>query len=178
MGQSYAFINGHIAPFYYVSPNQINIQIPYETELGTATLIVWSLDQQVHSDPYSFQVSPSAPGIFGSSNGGLVPSGSGARGKTLTMFITGAGQLMPPIATGTAPDPSTPVSQLPAPKLPVKLSIGGVQATIQFIGIPYGPVGVTQVNFQIPQTAPLGLQPVVITVGMAASAPANLTVTQ
>jgi uncharacterized protein (TIGR03437 family) len=179
MGHSYALVNGVYAPFYYVSPSQLNVQIPYETELGAAVLQVGSLDRHdVNLGGYTFQVAASAPGIFVSSNGDLVPSASGARGKTLTMFFTGAGQVTPTIATGAAPDASTPVSKLPAPKLPVKLTVGGVQASIQFIGIPYGLVGVTQVNFQIADSTPFGGQPVIITVGAAASPPANLTITQ
>ena len=44
--------------------------------------------------------------------------------------------------------------------------------------IPSGLVGVTQINFQIPQNVPMGPQPVVVTIGRIASAPATLTVTQ
>ena len=33
-----ATVNGEAAPLYYVSPGQFNIQIPYETAIGTATL--------------------------------------------------------------------------------------------------------------------------------------------
>jgi hypothetical protein len=46
-----------------------------------------------------------------------------------------------------------------------------------FVGIPYGLVGVTQINFVVPQTVPSGVQPVVVKVGTATSASANLTVT-
>jgi uncharacterized protein (TIGR03437 family) len=56
--------------------------------------------------------------------------------------------------------------------------VGGVPASIQFIGIPNGLVGVTQVNYTIPAGVSPGLQPVVVTVGAASSAPANVAVTQ
>jgi uncharacterized protein (TIGR03437 family) len=55
--------------------------------------------------------------------------------------------------------------------------VGGVQAAVPFYGIPSGFVGVTQINFTIPTTAPLGSQPVVVTVGTASSVPAYITVT-
>ena len=58
------------------------------------------------------------------------------------------------------------------------VSVGGVGASIQFAGIPTALVGVTQINLRIPTTAPLGTQPVVVTVGGIASAPATITVTQ
>jgi uncharacterized protein (TIGR03437 family) len=35
-----------------------------------------------------------------------------------------------------------------------------------------------QINLRVPSTAPLGTQPVIVTIGGIASAPANITVTQ
>jgi uncharacterized protein (TIGR03437 family) len=54
--------------------------------------------------------------------------------------------------------------------------IGGVPATIDFIGVPPGLAGVTQLNFTVPANAPLGPQPVELTVGSLQSPPANFTV--
>ena len=45
-----AWVNGATAPLYFVSPNQANIQIPYETPLGTTTLMV--------GNPYINSTSP------------------------------------------------------------------------------------------------------------------------
>jgi uncharacterized protein (TIGR03437 family) len=84
----------------------------------------------------------------------------------------------PSVATGAAPSAGTPLSQLPAPVLPVKVTVGGVTAPTTFVGIPSGLVGVTQINFEIRQNVPMGPQPVVVTIGGIASAPATLTVTQ
>jgi uncharacterized protein (TIGR03437 family) len=56
--------------------------------------------------------------------------------------------------------------------------VGGVPATIDFIGIPNWGVGVTQINFTVPAGVPLGPQPVVVTIGGVASPPVTLTVTQ
>jgi uncharacterized protein (TIGR03437 family) len=55
--------------------------------------------------------------------------------------------------------------------------MGGALATIDFIGIPPGLVGVTQINVQVPNGLPSGAQPVVVTVGGVASAPATITIT-
>jgi uncharacterized protein (TIGR03437 family) len=70
------------------------------------------------------------------------------------------------------------LAQLPKPRLAVTVTVGGAPADIPFIGIVNGMVGITQVNFTIPDSVPIGVQPVVVTVGTAASAPANITVTQ
>jgi uncharacterized protein (TIGR03437 family) len=96
----------------------------------------------------------------------------------VTLFMTGEGRVKPSLATGGTPSSRTPLTQLPKPQLPVTVTVGGVSADIPFIGIVSGLVGITQVNFTIPNSVPIGVQPVVVTVGTAASAPANLTVTQ
>ena len=168
-----ATINAVPAPLYYVSPSQVNLQIPYETTPGTAVLVV---NNGQTTASYSFQVASSAPGIFADQNGALVPFPSGHRGDTLILFITGEGLVTPALSTGASPSPSTSVANLPAPKLPASMTIGGAPATIEFIGIPSGLVGVTQINFQIPQTVPTGVQPVVVTIGGLSSPPVSLTV--
>jgi uncharacterized protein (TIGR03437 family) len=174
MGDVSATINGLAAPLYYVSPTTLDIQIPYEIPPGKATLIVTSLGQIA---AFSFTVSAAAPGIFMALDGSLVPSASGARGDTLSLYMTGQGAVSPPVATGDAPSADTPLSQLPAPTLPVSVTVGGIAAPLAFIGIPPGLVGVMLINFQIPPDAPLGRQAVVVTIGEVSSAPVTLTVT-
>jgi uncharacterized protein (TIGR03437 family) len=169
-------VNGVFAPLLYVSPGQMNIQIPYETGAGTAVLGV-NNNGQIAS--YSFQVAPSGPGIFNGvyENNNSVPIDSGQRGGTLILYITGDGDAYPAATTGAPPPANTPVANLPAPRLPVSVTVGGVPAAIQFIGIPTWSVGVTQINFMVPPAAPLGPQSVAVTAGGVASAPAALTVT-
>ena len=172
-------VNGVFAPLLYVSPGQVNIQIPYETGAGTAVL---GLENNGQIASYSFQVAPSGPGIF--PNAFIDPTGaavtSAPQGGILTLFITGDGDASPPLATGAPPPANTPVASLPAPRLPVTVTVGGVPAEtpFPFIGVPTWSVGVTQINFVVPPNAPLGPQPVVVTAGGVASAPATLTVTQ
>ncbi len=167
-----AEVNGISAPLYYVSPTQLNIQIPYETQTGTATLEV---DTPYQNVTRTFHVAQAGPGIFTLPDGSVNPSRSGSRGQTYTMFITGEGHVSPSITTGSAPTPRTGT---PKPVLPYTLTIGGVDATasIQYIGVPPGLVGVTQINFTVPQAAPVGPQNIVVTVGGVASAPATFTV--
>jgi uncharacterized protein (TIGR03437 family) len=175
MGDVSASINGLAAPLFYVSPGQMNVQIPYEITPGSATLVITTFGQ---ISGIAFNVSATAPGIFMAQDGSLVPTASGALGDTLPLFITGQGAVSPAVATGAAPSSGTPLSQLPAPVLPVTVSIGGITAPTTFVGIPPGLVGVTQINFQIPQNTPLGPQPVVVAIGGVSSAAVTLTVTQ
>src|SRR5262249_4633135 len=90
-----ATVNGITAPLYFVSPGQINLQIPYETGLGPAVLGI-NNNGKVASFP--IQVGKAAPGIIAMADGTLVPPSSGKAGDTLTAFVTGDGDLTPTLA--------------------------------------------------------------------------------
>jgi uncharacterized protein (TIGR03437 family) len=168
-----AYVNGVPAPIYYVSPNQVNIQIPYETRAGAATL---DLGNPYENVSYNFTVSNVGPGIFTLPDGSVNPSRSAARGQVATLFLTGEGQVRPSLATGTTPSPRTALANLPKPQATVVVTVGGVPVTPDFIGIPWGLVGVTQVNFKIPDGVAPGVQDVVVTVGGVPSNSAKITV--
>lgn len=89
----------------------------------------------------------------------------------IQLFGTGEGQITPPLADGTLAN-----STIPAPVLPVSVTIGGQPATVQYKGTaPGGVVGFLQINAVVPAGLPPGDVPVVITIGNAGS-PANVTV--
>jgi len=157
-----AAIDGVAAPLYYVSSGQLNIQVPYETPAGPALLAVNNNGQVT---TWFFDVSLAAPGIFTDAHGNMVPYASGDRGQTLVMFVTGEGDVTPALATGATPKGGTAASNLPTPVLSASLTIGGAPATIDFIGVPPGLAGVTQINFTVPSNAPTGPQPVELTIG-------------
>ena len=168
-----ATVNGVAAPLWFVSPTQINLQIPYETGLGTAFLAI-NNGGQVAS--YPFQVSAAAPGIF-AFNGSLVPYPTAAQNQTIVAFITGDGDVTPTLASGASPPATSTLAQLPVSRQALSLTVGGEKASIVFNGIVPGLIGVTQVNFTVPPDAIVGVDPVVVTVGGVSSAPVNLTVT-
>jgi len=164
-----ATVNGIAAPLYFVSPLQLNIQVPYETATGAALLAV---DNNGQVATYSFLVSTSAPGIYLQSGNAITPNAAGNRGQIYTLFVTGAGEVSPPVSTGAGPTGT----QVPIPLLPVTMTIGGVGAHLEYVGIPGWSAGTLQINFTVPLNAPLGAQPVVVTVGSAASSAATFTV--
>jgi uncharacterized protein (TIGR03437 family) len=169
-----ATVNGVPAPIYYVLSSQIVIQVPYETPSGTALLAV---NENGRVATYFFDVYPSIPGIFVDSNSQLVPTGTAKRGSSLAFFITGEGDVTGGLATGSAPSTSIPVNQLPAPRGAFSMTVGGLSVTPLFVGIPYGLVGVTQVNFTVPTNAPTGLQNVIVNVGGYKSVAAKINIT-
>ena len=168
-----ATVNGVAAPLYYVSPGQINLQIPYET--GARTAVV-GINNNGKVASFQFNTDLTAPGIF-VQNGNLVPIASGKPGDVLVLFMTGEGDVNPALFTGASPAAGTAVNQLPQPRIPVTVTVGGIAAEVQFEGIPTLLVGTTQINFAIPLNVPSGVQPVVVTSNGVASPAANITVT-
>ncbi len=168
-------INGVPAPLLFVSPGQLDVQIPYETPVNTSVVLTVSNNGQTASA--SFTAAASAPGIFTDANHAPVPFATAARGQTITLYFTGAGAVTPSIATGVGPKLGTAAGSLPQPLQKLAITVGGVTVTSPAALIPGGYVGVMQVNYQVPKTAPLGPQQVVVTIGGVSSAPATLTVT-
>jgi uncharacterized protein (TIGR03437 family) len=164
-------VNGVPAPLWFISPGQINVQIPYETPTGTVLVAV---DNHGQVGAFLIQVTATAPGIFNSS-GNIVPVATGDRGNPATLYLTGEGETWPMLDTGAAPIGNTLLANLPKPLGAVKVTVGGVQADVTFVGNPWL-VGVAQVNFVVPRNAPTGPQPVVVTVGGVSSGPQILTV--
>jgi len=170
-----ATINGQAAPLYYVSSGQLNIQIPYETQINAPATLTINNNGQITT--HQFNVAAAAPGIFTDQNGVVVPNQTGGRGQIITLFITGTGAVTPTVATGAAPSAGTAVSSLPVPVQNTTVTVGNLSAPVEFVGIPAGLVGVTQINYQVPASVAIGPQPVVVNVGGVPSATATLTVT-
>ena len=164
-------INGIAAPLLYVSATQINLQIPYELATGGAVLVVKSGAQTAS---ISFTIQAAGPGIYVDyQNGNIVPSESAGVGSTIGFYVTGAGLVTPPEATGNVPSPGT----TPVPNLPVTLTIGGVVVTPVYVGIPSWSVGVLQINVTVPTSLPAGYQAVVVNIGGVKSKTALLNAT-
>jgi uncharacterized protein (TIGR03437 family) len=166
-------INGVTTPLYYVSPSQLNVQIPYETPANaTASLQIMNNGQTVSS---TFAMQNVAPGIFTDANGALVPAKTASAGQIISLYLTGAGAVSPSIVTGAAPALGTAVANLPMPVQSLTVSVGGIVVQPQFAGIPPLLVGVVQVNFAVPSGLS-GSQSVVVNIGGVSSPPATLTV--
>ncbi|MEP6601562.1 MAG: hypothetical protein ABJB49_07085, partial [Nitrospirota bacterium] len=166
LGDSCLTVNGLPVPMLFVSPSQINAQLPFET-IGNVTLVLRTPGGI--SDNYNTVVLPGAPSVFRSGvagpetdiativrnvNGQLVtPSNPVHRGDVLVVYLTGLGQTNPAVPTGL-PGPSDPLaSALTAPQV----SIGGTSLPIIYAGLAPGEVGVYQINAKVPSTVPLGL---------------------
>ena len=77
-------------------------------------------------------MAPAAPGIFTDASGAIIPASTVSRGGTATVYLTGAGALQPVVATGATPVSGT----TPVPTQTFLVTVGGVQATTAYIGVP------------------------------------------
>ncbi len=172
-GKVSAQVNGLAAPLSYVSSTQINLLIPYEASAGPGVLAV-NNNGQVAAIP--LQIAPAAPAIFTDANGFVAGNTAAKLGGTVTLYLTGDGDITPSLLSGSTIATTTAAANLPKTRLPFAVTIGGVPAFLQSYGISPGLFGVTRVIMTVPNSVATGVEPVVVTVGGVSSAPAKLTV--
>jgi uncharacterized protein (TIGR03437 family) len=172
------FVNGMVAPLAYVSPTQINAQIPYETAIGSATVNVVAGEHVL--PPIALTVQPIAPSLFvdvqnhviaqnqdGTANGTNHPA---APGTLLTAYLTGQGALNGQIADGTAaPAQSSPLnSDAITPQARVTAVMGKRNAQVVSARMAPGLVGVLEVVMDVPALTP-GAYSLTVDIGGVAS---------
>lgn len=180
LGGDSATVGGVPAAFYYVSPGQVNIQIPVALPLGSTNLV---FNANGASTTFPIQIAATAPGLFLTGNyaeavnlssGTVNGATAGAAPSSLVeVFLTGTGAAIPSVATGAAA-PATPVSNVVAS---VTATIDGKAATVSLAELESGEVGVTLVNVQVPASLASGAYPLIVTVGGVASNSGLLQVT-
>ena len=173
-------IAGRQAPLYFVSPLQINAQVPYETPEGNAQVFVVR-PTDVFSPPYTLAVRRTAPAIFVAGGAAIVvknndfslitANNAAGAGDTLVIFCTGLGATTPAVGTGQF----TPLSPL-ATVSGVTATIGGQNAPVIGTALSPGFVGLYQVAVTMPTGVAAGSRAVVVTAGGQASNSANIAV--
>lgn len=161
MGGASVTVNGRKMPLVFVSPNQINAQLPYDVPEGEAKIRVTT--GQGASTEESINVGAAAPGIFTIAGGNRAVAinqdfslntaeNAEARGQVLTVYLTGIGPLDGELAAGD-PAPNSPLFRA---ALDSSATIGGRTSPLLFLGLTPGFVGLAQANVQIPADAPTG----------------------
>jgi uncharacterized protein (TIGR03437 family) len=175
LGESCLTVNGVAVPVLFVSPQQINGQLPFNVD-GNAQMTLRTPGGI--SDNFNFGILPAAPAVFRSGiagpeiglatitradNGQLItPTNPVHPGDSIVIWATGLGRTNPPIDSGM-PGPSDPLSS--AVIQPTVL-LGGVALNIQYAGLVPGSVGLYQINAGVPASVPQGLSmPLVVSQG-------------
>ena len=178
-------VNGYLMPLIFVSPQQINAQVPVELTPGTYTLTVQSVGQQPVSA--SFTVSRNAPGIFVEPNAQNIQLGAALHqdGTLITMSSPARrNEIVSFYGTGLGPLDQTVVDGFPAPLTPldpatdtVTLNAGGVTVPATWAGAAPTLVGTDIVQLQIIDSIPSATTiNVVVTVNGKPSATIQLPV--
>lgn len=176
-------------PVFFVSPNQINFQVPLFAN-GTQSL---TITQGVQSVSIPVQLVSFSPALFTTNSQGTgqastsiantaslaAPVGAfpGSRpvrrGEFISIYCTGLGVVDNQPFLGSA-SPSNPLANtLTKPTV----TLGGVTAPVVFSGLAPGFVGLYQVNVQAPDTAPTGSAvQLVLTIGGVVSNTATIAV--
>jgi uncharacterized protein (TIGR03437 family) len=162
-------VGGIAAPLYYVSPDLINFQVPWDLAGQQAFLSV-SYNGKTGIAPVA--LAPADPGLLaadgsGTGQGVIAAAATGAlaapagafpgsgpvsRGDYVVIYATGLGMVRNPPASG---DAASATGLSPLVNTP-DVTVGGVRADVLFAGLAPGFVGLYQVSVCVPQSAPSG----------------------
>ena len=181
LGGTSVIIGGIPAPLYYASATQINAQVPFELSANKKYQIIVQANGAL-TTPDSLELGSVSPGIAAFAGGAiiaqhldatLVLDTSPARpGEIIVFYLAGLGLTDSPIATGVG----APLDKLLRPQDAPVLTLNGNVVPVLFAGLTPGLVGLYQVNFQVPDNAPDGILPLVITQSGVKSNPTVLPV--
>jgi uncharacterized protein (TIGR03437 family) len=186
LGPTTVTVNGSLVPLYYVSPTQINFQMPTGapvTNVQVAVNVANSVSKLLLiAQPHTSTLTVVDPGLFITAgnraaalnqdlsvNTEATPQPAGA---LILLFITGQGPLTPPLSDGMAA-PANPLSMIAGT---VGVTIGGMQAQVIYAGVAPGFAGLSQINAVIPAGLAPGDQPAFVTVNGVSSNAGLITV--
>ncbi len=175
MNGTTVLIGGVQAPLFYVSPGQINAQVPFELDPAKQYQVVVSANGAL-TTPQPLQLTAATPGLdafpdgtvvaIHSADGTLVSQDSPAKpGEYVVMYLLGMGPTDNPIVSGAG----SPGDPLDRPKAVPVLTLGGVNVPVAFAGLTPQLVGLYQINLQVPNVAVDGNLVLTVTQDGAAS---------
>jgi uncharacterized protein (TIGR03437 family) len=156
------------APLLYVSPGQINFQVPSATPLGPQEIQVLRASTGQVLASWIFRIDPVSPGLFtANSTGagqlsainedGVTPNDGGhpaKAGSVISLYGTGQG-LVDGLPPDGQPNPGGPHSTGAKPRVFINSDFVP-DADVQYSGLAPGFVGLWQINVKIPSNVPPG----------------------
>jgi uncharacterized protein (TIGR03437 family) len=169
---------GHL---HFVSPGQINVQIPWEFQGQTSVQMKVTMGG-LQSAVYTLPLAPTSPGIFEingvaaaeDANYAVIgPNHPAVRGQPIAIFVNGLGPVSNTPASGGPSGFDWTLAQTAS--LPT-VTIGGVNAKVDFAGLTPSTVGLYQINLTVPASLSAGNPQIVVSVGGVSSKPSVLPV--
>ncbi len=168
-------------PLTYVSPSQINVQVPWELA-GQSTVQIKVDYEPVNGTLLTVPVTTYSPAMFAYSgqpaaldaNFNLIGSGNAAvRGQVIQLYCNGLGPVSNTPADG-ASAVASPLSEITG-TMPV-VTIGGQNAVVGFAGLAPGFAALYQLNVTVPTGIGTGSQPVTLSIGGVTAPTLNMYV--
>jgi|GEM_PF-1206800 len=166
LGGTQVLLDGKPLALYYVSPNQINAQMPNDQPPGTVEIQAIRADER--SNIQTVSVVDAQPDLltYGGmravaiNENGMVngPANTAAPGESLVVYLSGIGVTNPPVRSGSL-SPADPLARATGSS---SASIGGEPASISYLGLTPGFSGLAQANILVPDRAQSGDRDLVI----------------
>ncbi len=162
-------VNGNPVPLFYVSPGQVNTELPLELSTNQKHSVL-AFFNNIPAIPDSITIAPATPAILASggaafaqrADGSFVSSAAPAKpGEALVFYLIGMGATTPAVPTGQG----TPQSPLSNVTLAPIVTLNGESVTPFFTGLTPFFVGLYQMNIIVPSDAQSGALPLTITQG-------------
>ncbi len=180
-------IGGRVAPLYYLSNTQLDIQIPAEL----ATLQQYPAVGVVNGAltlPVSITVVPVSPGVAANLDGSaiaqhsdysLIDASSPAHpGESIVIYVVGMGATSPAVASGAVAPGLNPGDLLAYATVQPVVMVSNQTAHIQFAGLTPGGIGLYQINFVVPPNVTAGSLSLTVSQGAANANATTLLVTE
>jgi uncharacterized protein (TIGR03437 family) len=163
-------VPGHLT---YVSPTQVNVQVPWELQGQTSAFVKVTIDYSP-GNVVTVPIQAYAPGLFEWTPGVVAALANGTnaivnqanpatRGTVVNIYANGLG----PVNNQPASGESAPASGSPAcnTKSAVTVKIGDDTVAPAFAGLAPGYPALYQITLTVPTDLAVGSQPVAVTVG-------------
>ncbi len=174
-------VGGQPAFISYISPGQINVQVPANTPVSTASNVTVTYKGQPVATS-TIAIRSTAPGLLAPpslkvgdrqyvyavrADGSVVGTASpAARGETIILYGIGFG----PVSPSSTPVAGLIVKEANSLATPPVITLGGVNANVAFAGLVSGLVGLYQFNIVVPADAAVGDLELKVSVGAEAGA--------
>lgn len=182
LGRTRVLVNKIAVPLFYVSPNQINFQVPFETPNWSVDVVVIpDTTQPSNQITLRAQTTASDVGAFSAEIDGawrpivvnasrnpwelVSPSHPVLPGEWITLYLTGLGAVTPAVPSGQ-PAPLSPLSHTVNP---ATAKIDAQELQVDFCGLAPGWAGLYQVNVFVPSDLQSGLRLLEVSISSSSS---------